>query len=721
MQEIADWPKKKIRDAFGGKALGLSEAFGIGLPVPQTWLLEIELFFHFFQNGKSREAVIRHLSEQFPWDLLPDVSFAVRSSSNFEDSSLHSYAGVFETKLHIPKEDIPNAIYEVWESCSSLKASSYSEEQMQGMGVILQPMIAAKYSGVCFSRHPSPGNVFENHHMIVEFVPAEGEKVVQGEVTPLRLSGTPDSLLHAFAEDWLHQLLHAAAELKVHCHHGIDIEFAVDEKENFYLLQQRPISSLHASKNLDLKHYERKFKRSLLILDIEFLIEGCSVYLPSYLEFFYRIDDWMVMITAEDGQQELWTHKALDAFIVQRTAENILSDEEYLLRITQRYYKNQQKMRSYPFENFILPKYALSKRFLDFYEFACFFAAHYYVPMLVIEALHQILLQHFLKVSDRKQALQDLFFLGTFEIQSLSDILHEELRKTRREFDLKNETDFEDLPPKAKIRFSHLAQEYGFLKSRSFTEEGFGPEELWKIAMQQPEEKALIESEKQRYLAVKSKYIRNETLENLFAAFREWMKIRNQEMEFYYHALLQARPLFLDMARFFDLTEERLWNASKEQIYQGIKKNNPTIVTGSDLRSLAIFRADGKTHVKDDLHIVLPQLEKTDVLRGKTIYGTGILQAKIKLCFDPQQLENFDAKGETYVLVTGMTTPDFVPYLKKHFSALITDEGGILCHAAIVAREIGLPAIIGTGFATSQLQDGMWVALNFDSGEVKKK
>src|SRR5690606_19331223 len=131
-----------------------------------------------------------------------------------------------------------------------------------------------------------------------------------------------------------------AAELKVHCHHGIDIEFAVDEKENFYLLQQRSISSLHASKKLDLKHYERKFKRSLLILDIEFLIEGCSAYLPSYLEFFYRIDDWMVMITAEDGQQELWMHKALDAFIVQRTAENILSDEEYLPRITQRYYKN---------------------------------------------------------------------------------------------------------------------------------------------------------------------------------------------------------------------------------------------------------------------------------------------------------------------------------------------------------------------------------------------
>ena len=56
------------------------------------------------------------------------------------------------------------------------------------------------------------------------------------------------------------------------------------------------------------------------------------------------------------------------------------------------------------------------------------------------------------------------------------------------------------------------------------------------------------------------------------------------------------------------------------------------------------------------------------------------------------------------VLVTSMTDPDWVPLMKKA-SAIVTDQGGRTCHAAIVSRELGIPAIIGTGNATESIPD----------------
>jgi pyruvate, water dikinase len=69
------------------------------------------------------------------------------------------------------------------------------------------------------------------------------------------------------------------------------------------------------------------------------------------------------------------------------------------------------------------------------------------------------------------------------------------------------------------------------------------------------------------------------------------------------------------------------------------------------------------------------------------------------------------------VLVTEMTNPDMVVSMQKA-SAIITDEGGVTAHAAIVSREMGIPAVVGTGNATSKLEDGMEVTVDGFSGKV---
>jgi pyruvate,water dikinase len=80
--------------------------------------------------------------------------------------------------------------------------------------------------------------------------------------------------------------------------------------------------------------------------------------------------------------------------------------------------------------------------------------------------------------------------------------------------------------------------------------------------------------------------------------------------------------------------------------------------------------------------------------------------------------KDFGKMQKGCVLVTGMTRPEFVPLMQKA-SAIITDEGGITSHAAIVSRELGIPCIIGTKIATKVLKDGDLVEVKANHGTVK--
>lgn len=90
---------------------------------------------------------------------------------------------------------------------------------------------------------------------------------------------------------------------------------------------------------------------------------------------------------------------------------------------------------------------------------------------------------------------------------------------------------------------------------------------------------------------------------------------------------------------------------------------------------------------------------------------------RVRIGFMSHKLNHQIKKGE--ILVTGQTTPNFVPAMKKAV-AIITDEGGITSHAAVVSRELGIPCIIGTKNATQVLKDGDLVEVDANKGIVKK-
>jgi len=94
----------------------------------------------------------------------------------------------------------------------------------------------------------------------------------------------------------------------------------------------------------------------------------------------------------------------------------------------------------------------------------------------------------------------------------------------------------------------------------------------------------------------------------------------------------------------------------------------------------------------------------------------GISSGVVVIIKDPKDI-NRAQKGQ--VLVTTMTTPDFVPAMKK-VNGIITDKGGQTSHAAIVSRELGVPCVVGTKTATKDLKEGDIVTLNGTAGKIWK-
>ncbi|EJV5948799.1 TPA: phosphoenolpyruvate synthase [Vibrio alginolyticus] len=105
---------------------------------------------------------------------------------------------------------------------------------------------------------------------------------------------------------------------------------------------------------------------------------------------------------------------------------------------------------------------------------------------------------------------------------------------------------------------------------------------------------------------------------------------------------------------------------------------------------------------------------KTDVLVEGRAIGQRIGKGVVRLV---DSLDQMSLVQEGDVLVTDMTDPDWEPVMKKA-SAIVTNRGGRTCHAAIIARELGIPAIVGCGDATSKLTDGATVTVSCSEGET---
>ena len=103
-----------------------------------------------------------------------------------------------------------------------------------------------------------------------------------------------------------------------------------------------------------------------------------------------------------------------------------------------------------------------------------------------------------------------------------------------------------------------------------------------------------------------------------------------------------------------------------------------------------------------------------DVLVRGLGASPGMASGKVKIVLDIDELDKIE-DGD--IMVTTMTTPDMVPAMRRA-SGIVTDEGGVTCHASIISRELGIPCVVGTGDATTTLKENSGVTLDGKKGLV---
>jgi pyruvate,water dikinase len=167
------------------------------------------------------------------------------------------------------------------------------------------------------------------------------------------------------------------------------------------------------------------------------------------------------------------------------------------------------------------------------------------------------------------------------------------------------------------------------------------------------------------------------------------------------------------------------------------EKSNQQVLKESEVRQLAEISLKLEEHYKkpqdiefaienDEIYVVQTRPITTigKKIEDKEIKGEiileglgaspGIASGVVKIIKDLADLGKIKT-GD--ILVTSMTNPDMVVSMQKS-SAIITDEGGLTAHAAIVSREMGIPAVVGTREATTKLKDGEIITVNGSSGKI---
>ncbi len=201
---------------------------------------------------------------------------------------------------------------------------------------------------------------------------------------------------------------------------------------------------------------------------------------------------------------------------------------------------------------------------------------------------------------------------------------------------------------------------------------------------------AYMQDERKKYVLIASHY------QNLFMSeFGKRLKLSKEDMEYTYihelEKLIKQKKI-----------NKKIFKERKEFICVINKIDHYDILCGKEARKLFKICFE-KKH------------EKVNIING-IVASNGYAKGSVKIVRKIHDLINFQ-KGD--ILVASMTRPEMVVAMEKA-GAIVTDEGGVTCHAAIISRELGKPCIIATKIATNVLMDGDVVEVDANKGIIKR-
>src|SRR6266498_2198969 len=254
LAEAAGLDPARMQALLGTKAANLARLARAGFPVPAGVVVTSAAEADWDQTcARLLQAAAELAGRQ-------DQRFAVRSSATSEDLAGASFAGQYETVLDVGLDQVPEAVRHVLDSAASARVSAYRQAHSQAavadpsgsrMAVLVQVMVAADAAGVAFTANPVTGDRGE---VVVTAVRGLGERLVAGEATgdqwvvrdvQARCTGAVEQAINA---DQARQVAELARRVEAHFATPQDLEWAITDTTGadvgLWLLQARPMTAL---------------------------------------------------------------------------------------------------------------------------------------------------------------------------------------------------------------------------------------------------------------------------------------------------------------------------------------------------------------------------------------------------------------------------------------------------------------------------------------------
>ncbi|MEE9322399.1 MAG: PEP/pyruvate-binding domain-containing protein [Granulosicoccus sp.] len=752
-----------LPESTGKKAARLGEMIEAGFNVPDGFVFTSQITNRSRQNPHAAlmtEAQEKQLDKL--WKNLSAKRVAVRSSGANEDGEDNSFAGVYESILNITRDGLESAVREVYASLCSDRSTAYTQhangsnniDEDQG-GVVVQKMVPAEYAGVMFTEHPATTGA-----MMVEMVTGLGEELVSGNVTPdtFAFGKISNELLEAESSDAslppidILPLLALGRELESLFGQPQDIEWAYANGK-FYLLQTRDITrSIATGASLkNLAEQERKKllgqllgqRKKLRRSDVEqvnqpvFVQSELSELLPRPTPL---SADFMERLWAAGGSTEIACQQLGIPYNVHyRSAPYINTIFGWL------YVNKQEEQRRLGKGPGALASFRLSRdaesTIAQFHEE---FLPRFQSEMIErgVIALERLTLESAVDMLDNwisrfiedtyceaerinisadfhmKTALDKLTAAKLEPALYLSDneetvVSHAMSLLSGESISAKNIEEF-------LLIFGHRAPLDYELAEPRFDED-------MNLVRQYIERSSAGHSSKSEHTC--TELAGQPVLAITVQRARDFQRLKEEAKHYCLVELAQIRRLLLTIdklcqleGRIFQLTVDEILSLNNEgakgyELKQLGALADQRFAASNAWRSMQLpstlsicdlERIDMLTGKRPDA------VEATD-LTGKRVSGELAVTGRARVITDVSQIDTFKV-GE--ILVARMTDPTWYPLFSQALG-IVTEVGGWLSHAAIVAREYDLPAIVGVPGICQTIKTGDVITLALD-GSIER-
>lgn len=751
-------------DETGNKANSLIFLHKYGFNIPVTFLVSTLAYERYLKEGPR---ILEELKNDV--ENLPDANYAVRSSTSAEDSQDYTYAGQFQTIINIRGADnIIHAIREVWDSVHVINESEYLKRTKitsLRCGVIIQEMISSSLAGVSFSMNP----LTNQNEIVIEAVEGLGQDLVQRGITPLRWKISNDIILEGNINDPNIDVIRMVAsdtlKLKRYYGHHVDIEWVYDGKQLYYL-QLRKITG----KN-DMQVYSNRLAKEMLPGQIKPLVWSVNIPMVNgtWIDLLSEITGTL-NVKPEDLARPFYFQTYFNNVALGKIFEEFGMSADSLERMMIRDDNSKPSFKpgirilrhTFRIIRFVYTKLFFEKTFLQEYdylkakyaqiserikeEFSLKLYPELYSQLfnegkklaylnIVVPILNQLYNKRLKKKLSKRHLDYDyLDFNQDFpQLVALSPLsviqkINESIEGLSDE--IKDECiSFEKLksfPETQKIvneinnlitEFGHLSDSGNDFSSPKWEE---NPDQVFTMVRNSIPFKSKsgmysINDLRQKNIKVRAGLLRTYKKAGKYKVYREQIS----SLFIYGYGLF--RMLFLSLGK--ELVIRKIINTT-EDIFYLTKTEIDKIIEDIDSSRMMTYHEivqNRKKEMYETKDIILPPViygEEAPILemeKTKNHHGlgtsSGTYTGKTRVIRETKDFCSFH-KGD--VLIIPFSDVSWTPILIQA-GAIVSETGGLLSHCSIIAREMGIPALVSVANACS-LGDGLNVTIDGSNG-----